>query len=432
MLNDSGIGYSVSSKKKVNNVSVTTKGKTTAKRRLIASDTSKASRDPSAPIDVSNMDVNQILALGENNLSSVPEFVCNTTISDSEASDWEEVAEKPELTEPVIPEQGVNITLEGPIVSFKRKKREIDLEGEIRRQLKRRQKEIQELKHKVHLLCWIAHAKYINSTLNSEVLLKESRTLISSKNIYPPKHADLDYLERIVKIFHKHVTLNEDLKSEGDLIESLQNQFKSKVSNSKKSLVYMFVVFLRGVGLKVRLIMNLVTVPLRPSGEKSQIDSKGKAGKDTNPIPSTSKSPQSSSLKTSLVSNLKVLGKIKTESSSEEMASTLTPSPSKGLKANLVSNLKVITPPSTAKISNERQLKKLPPSKCNAAMEKRKRKASENQVKEPEVEDSDDEPLSKHFKEPRKVAKVVVKEAGKLGIYGCSKITLLLKETSNQ
>lgn len=358
------------SRKKTSRKVVKTPSKTSAKRRLDA-----ATTNPS-PVDIADMDVSQILALGEGT-SSYPSSALGEPMSDSDESDWEEVGEEVVLKEPVIPENGVNITLEAPLISFKRKKKEFDLEGEVRRQLKRRQKELQELMHKVHLLCWIAHIKFVNAVLNSDVILVECHKVLSSKNYYPPKHADLAYLERMVKVFRKNINLNEEVKEEtssGGLEVALCSQFQNKTALSKNFLVYMFIVFLRTLGLRVRYVTSVVAVPLKPTERNDIASNKRKT-------PSAVKEDDKNDVKPANTTK-----KTKEVDSSKKAPSTST------MKSNLVKNLKSTKP------TSKKEKKPQPSTSSNKKIDVKKIAADS---------DSDDEPLSKHFKDAKPSGKKI-------------------------
>lgn len=221
--------------------------------------------------DVNEMDIASLLALGEGSVNESNEVNMSADSfgsSESEADDWEEVEAKEEIKEPVIPKEGVDITLEVPNIHVKRKKKGFDMEAHVKRELNKVKREMQLMMHKVHVLCWIAHIKFVNQVLNSQLLMGTSLSLITSKNLYPPKYADLTYLERIVKWYSKTIELKEnenDKNCKEDLSEQLCYQFEHKVAYSKKHLVFLFVVMMRTLGLKTRIVMSFQVVPVRPS-----------------------------------------------------------------------------------------------------------------------------------------------------------------------
>lgn len=285
--------------------------------------------------DTSNMNVAQLLALGEN--CRMMEFENSTMSSGSEDSDFEEV-KCSEIKQPDIPKEGVNITVEMP--NFKRKSKGFDAEAVIKREMNRVKKGLQLLMHKVHVLCWIAHVKFVNNVLNSSSLMESCIVLIKSKNLYPPKHADLSYLEGILKWFHKTFSINaaqsepvSDDKS--SLLETLMCQIKEKETNSFKNFVLIFIIFLRILGLKVRIVMSFQVLPIRPpasdlfdcktgrpSTEKTkstEVTDKSDASKsDTNKSVMETDKKNSKSSNSSKVKNLKKIENTTKANASEE------------------------------------------------------------------------------------------------------------------
>lgn len=228
--------------------------------------------------DINKMDVSQLLAVGESlgTISKVSTAVRGgsyNSASDSEnsLSDWEEVKGldvKP--MEYIIPKEGIEVTLEMPDLYRKRKTKRFDLEAHLRRRLNRMKREFQVLIHKAHLLCWIAHGRYVNSVLNSEVLMAQSLSLIPSQHCYPAKHTNLSYLEKIVEWFKKTVTITDRIETNASLLplpKSLEQSFQSRTAYSTRDLVLMFICILRALGVKARLILSLQPLPLKPSTE---------------------------------------------------------------------------------------------------------------------------------------------------------------------
>ena len=234
--------------------------------------------------DVNKMNVSELLALGEGSRTTpkVHTSVADkthdlTSDSENELSEWENVeglGVKP--TEHIIPKEGIEVTLEMPDLYRKRKKKGFDMEVHLRRRLNRVRRELQVLIHKVHLLCWIAHGQYVNSVLNSEILMAQCLSLIPSQHCYPSKYINLSYLEQIVAWFKKTVTITESAES-GPLLplcESLQRSFHLRTACSARDLVLMFICILRTLGVKARLMMSLQPLPLKSSNQDLCISTK--------------------------------------------------------------------------------------------------------------------------------------------------------------
>ncbi|KAL0273232.1 UNVERIFIED_CONTAM: hypothetical protein PYX00_005958 [Menopon gallinae] len=247
--------------------------------------------------DIKSLNISQLLTLGEGNHEVQENVITSDSGGSSDEDEWEEVKmeEKPEIRDPVIPKEGVNITLELPAHNSLKKKKGFDVEAHIKRQINQVKRELQLLMHKVHVLCWIAHQKFVNRVLNSDTLMGVSLSIVSSKNLYPPKYSDLGYLERILKWFHSVIELKENVKNPErtkDLSEQLCHQFSVKSAYSKTHYVFMFIVILRTLGLKARLVMSFQVVPIRPknielSGKTNEEEDKKQSLKHT---PKTSKS----------------------------------------------------------------------------------------------------------------------------------------------
>ncbi|XP_071453015.1 DNA repair protein complementing XP-C cells [Hetaerina americana] len=229
-------------------------------------------------MDVNKMDVTQLLALGEKVAESckgesvidMAEIEVSTESEGGEEGDWEEVTGDAEIKQEekphVIPKEGVQITLDAPDLFYRRKKKGIDLEACLKRRLNRNKRGIQVLMHKVHLLCWIAHGRCLNSVLNSQNLMGVALSLLPSNHCYPPSRTDLDYLEKVVNWFRRTVPVVPPKESPPSmsLETSLEAQFHEKKAHSVKCQVLMFVCAMRSLGIKARLVLSLQPVPLKP------------------------------------------------------------------------------------------------------------------------------------------------------------------------
>ena len=57
--------------------------------------------------------------------------------------------------------------------------------------------------NKVHLLLLLDHGQHINRLLNSQDLLGIALSIITNKEVYPPKRTDSSYLEKFMRWFTK-------------------------------------------------------------------------------------------------------------------------------------------------------------------------------------------------------------------------------------
>ncbi|XP_063233353.1 DNA repair protein complementing XP-C cells homolog [Bacillus rossius redtenbacheri] len=271
---------------------VSSKLKNKSKNASLRKDSGKCTKNTADD----TVDVLQLLTLGEGSSKTITETTKPMTNgrrkrkkdsdSDDSDDDWENVETKDQKPrEPSIPKEGVEITLKFPGMYEKRKKKGFDWKAHMLRRLNRVKREIQVLVHKVHLLCWIAHGRYVNSVLNSVELTAVALSLIPSDKCYPPKHSNLKYLEQFVSWFAGAVPLNKETSEEvsGGVIplqKVLEVQFEKKAANSKRELAMMFICTARAVGLKARLVISLQPLPLKPPSSELCAVSDGEKGKN--------------------------------------------------------------------------------------------------------------------------------------------------------
>lgn len=186
-------------------------------------------------------------------------------------SDWEEVDE---IDEPVptvsskIPKEGLQVVVELPGQTAKRNTM-LDVEMEIKRKLNKIKRENQLDLHKTNILCWIAHMNAVNPVLNDVELMAEINKQIPSKTCYPRDKTDINYFDQITKWYKSLITLREDgvypnMRNRPKLEHSLSLQIKNKAAICKRDYVFIFVLLARSLGLQCRVVMNLVTAPIRP------------------------------------------------------------------------------------------------------------------------------------------------------------------------
>ncbi|KPJ01984.1 DNA repair protein complementing XP-C cells-like [Papilio xuthus] len=236
-------------------------------------------------------DVKDLLALGE---EIVPEVGTITKKkkkkvqdqSDSEVEDWEEVKEAKS-----IPQQGLQLIVDIPD-SVARRAKKVDVEMMMKRKMNRVKKECQVYMHKVHVLCWLGYGNYISTVLNDQEVMSTALSLLQklkskecspgqklpkiascskiNLNFYPGQRVDMKYVEQITSWYQNILTLRKD-KHEGKfrpkapkLKEILIQQIRNRIITSKKYLVYVFVSMLRAIGLHCRVMLNFVTVPIKP------------------------------------------------------------------------------------------------------------------------------------------------------------------------
>ncbi|KAK6625750.1 hypothetical protein RUM43_006049 [Polyplax serrata] len=242
--------------------------KSTTKQKVKKREKPLKEETPLSTKNVDDMNISQLLALGER--SQQPQFANEHRCTDQSESDTDDDFEEVKYSQtrtPEIPREGVSVILQVPHMK-RRNKMATDAENHIKRELNRVKKGIQLLMHKVHVLCWIAHIKYINNVLNSPVVMESCIVFVKSKNLYPSKYSDLNYLEGVLKWFHKNFKLESkelNIQCTGDIIKDLPYQIEKKTAYSSRDFTLMFIVFLRILGLKARIIMSFQVIPMRPS-----------------------------------------------------------------------------------------------------------------------------------------------------------------------
>ncbi|XP_055382574.1 DNA repair protein complementing XP-C cells homolog [Condylostylus longicornis] len=220
-------------------------------------------------------DVSSLLALGEASTSKIQEEKKSTKsklpnkIKNSD-SEWEEVEEE-ENDENAKLNDGIEITVGFP-ENHRREKRTTDEQAQLMRRLNRIIKENCMIFHKVSLLCNIAHGVYLNRALNNTELMAQALKLLPSEKSYPNGRTCIKYFESISKWYKavmqlKSENVYSDLKTKSAIPVSLALQIKSKSAICKKDFVLIFIVLLRAMGIQCRLIMNLVTLPIKPAAE---------------------------------------------------------------------------------------------------------------------------------------------------------------------
>lgn len=298
--------------------------------------------------DNSLFDVTKLLAMGESSSSKSTEAIVTNKkrkkrSADSD-SDFEEVAEN--KIEDVV------ITV-GPTIKPKVDRTQLELEASIKRKINRRKKEIQLGVHKVHLLCWIAHGNYVNQILNATKLMEMCLKFMPSKKCYPDGRTDIDYFQQIMKWYQSQMKLSHDkmyssLTKLPPLAVSLALQIKTQSAICKKDYVLIFVILLRAIGIQCRVVMNLVTAPIRPpSDDLCSISLKSDAKKKEKTVAkkkTTEKAPEKK----------KKVSEIKNENSKKT-------SQIKDENSKKASEIKIDNSKKTSQIKNETS--KYPPTK---------------------------------------------------------------------
>lgn len=192
----------------------------------------------------------------------------NQEFSDSASSsesEWEEVEEheEPSLDDykPDIPKEGVEITLENPLLKKRYKRKKFDFDGYVRLHINRFKKDVQLALHKVHLLCLLGHGLCLNEILNSCEIQALALSLLPEELISVAKNRnkiDIAAVSKVVGWFCSTFTIDLNSKpSNNSLQQQLVASFETqKAADSSKHNV-IFVAFARALGISVRLCYSL-------------------------------------------------------------------------------------------------------------------------------------------------------------------------------
>jgi len=194
-------------------------------------------------------EINAVLLQGESGTQAFREDDEDTNDDEKQ----EEDVKRPE--DYTIPKEGVQITLPGTSMIFKKKtanKKESDLAALLRKKLKANQIIIE----KAARLCWLAYGFHLNHQANEPEIMATAVSLISTKS-YPKDNFSLEYLEKFTKWFKNMFTIQ---SSDNQVIinkETLLKRIAEKKIYNYRELVILYVAILRGIGLHCRLVVSL-------------------------------------------------------------------------------------------------------------------------------------------------------------------------------
>ncbi|KYN28880.1 PREDICTED: DNA repair protein complementing XP-C cells homolog [Trachymyrmex cornetzi] len=204
-------------------------------------------------------EINAVLLQGESGTQAFREDDEDTNDDEKQ----EEDVKRPE--DYTIPKEGVQITLPGTSMVFKKKtanKRESDLAALLRKKLKANQIIIE----KAARLCWLAYGFHLNHQANEPEIMATAVSLVSTKS-YPKDNFSLEYLEKFTKWFKNMFTIQ---SSHDQVIinkETLLKRIAEKKIYNYRELVILYVAILRGIGFHCRLVVSLNPPLVKASNE---------------------------------------------------------------------------------------------------------------------------------------------------------------------
>ena len=125
--------------------------------------------------------------------------------------------------------------------------------------------------HKTHLLCLLAHGRYINKILNDPTVMGCALSVVTNNNVYPPKRLNLTHLQQVLVWFIKKIPLVNDLREDDydklPLETILSKRFQKQCAYTNRELVLMFVAFARAIGINARLVLSFRPISWKPSSD---------------------------------------------------------------------------------------------------------------------------------------------------------------------
>ena len=232
------------------------------------------------PIADKDVDIGNLLAMGEKKSTKKDrkDKKSKTKARDSSESDWEEVEESQSTGA-----KDIEITISQEVGG--KKKKEMDVEALIRREINKVKRENQIYLHKTSIICLVAHGNYMNNILNDSKLMEEALKLLPSQTCYPKERTNLNYFDLITTNFKRIVAIeNQCFHSvlKGYKLESsLQLQLLKKKAICKRDFILQFIVLLRAIGIHCRLVMALPVLPKKvPQSELCTVVLKKNPSKD--------------------------------------------------------------------------------------------------------------------------------------------------------
>lgn len=191
----------------------------------------------------------------------------------SSESEWEEVQDgNPETDEddrePVIPKEGVQITIDLPESQGKRRnKKEFDIAAYFRRVANRLRKELREGIHKVHLLCLLASGFWIEGALGNNIVKAFALSLIPQELIIIDQgQAKKESLTKLLDWFRREFKLDANQKRAESLstdVHYIIQGFQEHQTCSKTVYVCMLLACIRTAGYNARFVWSFQPCPYK-------------------------------------------------------------------------------------------------------------------------------------------------------------------------
>lgn len=192
-------------------------------------------------------------------------------VNDSDSEEWEAVEE---LADGGGPSTSGLISITVNLPSGARKKN-MDMEKFLLARLNRRQKELRENTHRVHLLCSLGHGFFLNDTIgrNPELLgialsLWDEPIIRKEKSLL--KNLDPLQLQRLVTNLKCHFPVApESIESPPNTVRGIKRTLLLKRCPSYLHLTLVMLLMLRSLGVQVRLIYSMQPFQVKPARIKN-------------------------------------------------------------------------------------------------------------------------------------------------------------------
>ncbi|XP_063448923.1 DNA repair protein complementing XP-C cells homolog [Mytilus trossulus] len=242
------------------------------------------------PKKVDMKDVTSVLLMMEGKTKNVDDAVPSTSrmhddsdesedLINSDESDWEEVAalhESPNKSQ--IPSGPIEITLDGPQIMKKRKKKTFDVKAYFQRLSNRFQKEVRENIHKVHFMCLLSRGMYLNRLCEDDTIKAFALSILPNQfTTVSRKTFNINLLARILIWYkEKFPLMTKNTMKDLCVKERLEESFRFSTVMSYLERALVLIILLRNLGLITRLVMSIQPMPLKPK------DTSKKSGKESN------------------------------------------------------------------------------------------------------------------------------------------------------
>jgi len=204
---------------------------------------------------INDESISKLLAFGEG-------------VTEEQAKGSDEDDTKPAT--PVVPKEGVEITIALPQHLRKKKKKGFDVAAFLKREMSRAKRELQVLMHKCHLTGLVANLLYLHTNLSTSMLKGVALSIIPDSHSHKPQQLTLARLGSLLAWVREAIPVNRhkvEASSSNSITNRLTRGLESLLVMSDMELVLVFVLICRALGYDTRLVVNCHTVPLKPPND---------------------------------------------------------------------------------------------------------------------------------------------------------------------